>query len=135
MADYCATTRSNYFRVKDDEAFRAWCGERSLDVWTKGVEDSDDICFAISADRTWGSGWPSLEENADFCLISELAGHLDPRDIAVLLEIGSERLRYLVGTAVAVRADGTNVGLSLSDIYERAAQDLGTELLVTEAAF
>ena len=49
MANYCATTRSNYFRVKDAAAFEAWCNERNLDFWTKPIDDHGDF-YAVSAD-------------------------------------------------------------------------------------
>jgi len=32
MANYYATARSNYFKVKDADAFKAWCLRSSLEV-------------------------------------------------------------------------------------------------------
>lgn len=39
----------------------------------------------------------------------------------MLLEVGAEKLRYLTGTAVAVNSRGEQVGLSLDEVYARAA--------------
>ncbi len=136
MANYCATTRSNYFRVKDAAAFEAWCNERNLDFWTKPIDDHGDF-YAISADTGDCAGWPSYDSDADdeFDIAGELANHLDPRDVAILFEIGSEKLRYLNGYAVAVHAGGRTVSVSLRDIYKRARNAFGPALGITEATY
>ena len=74
MANYCATTRSNYFRVKDAAAFEAWCNERNLDFWTKPIDDHGDF-YAVSADTGDCNGWPSDDFDADdeFDIADELA--------------------------------------------------------------
>ena len=43
--------------------------------------------------------------------------------MAVLLEIGAERIRYLYGDAIAVNHKGRVVALSLKDIYRKAARE------------
>lgn len=43
--------------------------------------------------------------------------------VAVLLEIGAERIRYLYGDAIAVNHKGRVVALSLKDIYRKAARE------------
>jgi hypothetical protein len=40
---------------------------------------------------------PDIEDDVEVNVADELTDHLDPRDVAVLLEIGSEKLRYFVG--------------------------------------
>jgi hypothetical protein len=135
MANYYATTRSNYFRVKDAKAFEAWCKKRFLDVWTS--EDHPD-CYAIAAnDNGDGSGWPHFdsETDDDIDFTTELAEHLDERDVAVLFEIGNEKLRYLVGVATAVNSNGRSVSVNLDEIYDRAKATLGSDLAITEATY
>jgi hypothetical protein len=34
MANYEATTRTNYFRVKDAAKFKRWCTKRGLEFWS-----------------------------------------------------------------------------------------------------
>jgi hypothetical protein len=132
MANYYATTRSNYFRVTDATAFEAWCRKRFLDFWTKQYEGIG-LRYAVSGNET---GWPyyDSDDDAEIDFTSELATHLDPRDVAVLIEIGSEKLRYLVGRATAVHHDGLTVDVDLEEIYERAGGFNG-DLTVTEAGF
>jgi len=126
MANYYATTRSNYFRVRDAEAFKAWCADLNLTFWTK--EAGSDTYYAITSDTGDSCGWPSQRwEGDDDCgdyveidLHGELANMLHPENVAVLFEIGSEKLRYLVGVATAVHPDGRLHSVNLADIYEEA---------------
>ncbi len=46
-------------------------------------------------------------------LCEALAGHLADGEVAVLFEIGHEKLRYLIGTAV--HASGKRVDINLSE--------------------
>jgi hypothetical protein len=123
----------NYFRVKDATAFEAWCHTRSLDFWTKhygGVGDR----YAVSADTGDSAGWPCYDSKQDdIDLTGELAKHLDPRDIAVLIEIGSEKLRYLTGIATAVHHSGRTLHVDLNEIYDRAIDAFDGDLTVTDA--
>jgi hypothetical protein len=136
MANYVAATRSNYFRVKDTAAFEAWCNKRDLDFWTKAVDEMGD-CYPISADTGDCAGWPCYDSGTrdEFAITDELATQLDPRDVAILVEIGSEKQRYLAGYATAVHPDGRTVSVSLTDIHERATQAFGPTLGITEAAY
>jgi hypothetical protein len=80
----------------------------------------------LSPDQNSESGWPDyvLDEKRDEAIeidvFEELARHLDARDVAVLMQIGSEKLRYLTGEAVAIHATGRITRVSLNDIYDQA---------------
>jgi hypothetical protein len=65
---------------------------------------------------------------------AELAEHLHESDCAVLMEVGSEKLRYLVGVAIAVHPDGRLHSISIADIYE-AARNAFPGMNVTEAQY
>jgi hypothetical protein len=136
MANYYASTRSNYFRVKDADAFKAWCEQRYLEFWTKTIDGMGE-CYAITADTGDCCGWPSYDIDGDceFDFTGELAEHLDPRDVAIIFEVGSEKLRYLTGFATAIHADGSTVAVSLHDIYQRAAEEFGDDLTMTEGSY
>jgi hypothetical protein len=136
MANYYATTRSNYFRVKDAFAFEAWCRTRSIEFWTKPFEGKGD-CYAIAANPGERSGWPTYDNDrdADIDVTDELPAHLDPRDVAILIEIGSEKLRYLIGFATAVHSYGRTIRVDLDEIYARAAEAFGSGLTITDATY
>lgn len=127
MANYTATTRSNYFAVKDEQAFKDWCAKWSLDHWQQ-KEDRGSRRFAITADTGDCCGWPSYshdEDEQEIDIAAELAEHLADGEIAILMEVGNEKLRYLVGTAVAVNHTGETVIISLSEIYQLAEEAFG----------
>jgi hypothetical protein len=136
MANYYATARSNYFRIKDKAAFMDWCVTRHLDWWEKASEPG---LYALSPYSE--SGWPTYdynEENDDETevdLAAELATHLAPSEVAVLMEVGNEKLRYVTGYAVAVNAQGKTVRVHLDDIYDRAAQLMLDGATLTEVAY
>lgn len=122
MASYTAAARSNYFRVKNQKAFRRWCKVFDLDILMPD-EDGPEPFFAITPSSDTGC-WPSFhtESDEEFDIHHELAPHLDPRDIAILMHAGHEKLRFITGFATAIHADGRTVTISLRDIYDRARE-------------
>ena len=123
MANFNGTARSNYFKVKDVEAFKAWvetipdlvCWERE-GLYAIRSEDFDTGC------------WPSTrydDEDEDLNLTGELAEHLAEGEVAVLMEAGAEKLRYISGWAVAVNHKGEEVSISLYNIYDLAEKTFG----------
>ena len=140
MANYYATARSNYFRVKNTQAFEDWCSKWHLDCWSKPYTDIGDR-YAISPNADTEAGWPycgldeATDEYYEIDFPKELASHLDPRDIAILIEVGWEKLRYLTGEAVAVHANGKTTRISLYDIYDQASREFGDDITVTEATY
>jgi hypothetical protein len=134
MADYYAASRSNYFKVNDAAAFETWCGEVSLQFW------KDDGSYAIFPDDDCDLGtWPAIGTAADEDdldqdnLFAALARHLVPGHIAVLVEVGNEKLRYLGGYALAIDSDGRRAEVSLDDIYDKARAVFGAHAVITKA--
>ncbi len=143
MANYYATTRSNYFRVKDTNAFEEWCSDRSLEHWNKEIDG--ETYHAVSANTGDCAGWPSsaieeieegVEDAVEIDFAAELADHLDPRDVAIIMEVGNEKLRYLCGYATAIRSDGQTRHVSLQQIYDQArAAFKDPDLQITDAHY
>jgi hypothetical protein len=120
MANWHGTARSNYFRVKDRAAFDDWATNLHLTVW----EDTEGrVALAALEDD---GGWPSMRwsdahsEHIDVDLYEELAKHLAPNSAAVLMEVGSEKYRYLTGWAHLVTHEGLQHTVGLNDIYSYA---------------
>jgi hypothetical protein len=137
MANYTATARSNYFAVKDAGAFKNWCATRDLDVW----QGSDDNAarFAITPGaQSYCGGWPELMDEDDAAaddLCETLAQHLKGGEVAILFELGHEKLRYLVGAATAVHSSGRRIDLTLAEIYTRAREAFGETAVITEVNY
>ncbi|MEW6545053.1 MAG: hypothetical protein AB1411_15770 [Nitrospirota bacterium] len=125
MANYVPLMRSNYFAVKSRAAFERFCKEYELHAIAmeeRGAGAEELVGFLGSDER----GIPrskydaAKEDWVDADFFGDLAKQLKPGWVAVVQEIGYEKLRYLVGVAVAVNAAGAVVAVSLNDIYKKA---------------
>lgn len=124
MANYIASARSNYFKVKDKDAFLE-AMERVPDVLVEYGNDDTVVLTVQNSD--WG-GWPSYYyndeddiEEEDFDIAELVSEHLKDDSVAIFMEVGAEKLRYVVGYAVAINSKGEREQVSLMDIYELAA--------------
>lgn len=128
MANWIGSARTNYFRVKDVDAFKSWAQAASLAVF------EEDGRFGVYSEDEYG-GWPSIvfdhdatEAHRDFDIVHELAQHVADGEIVICLEAGAEKLRYITGNAIAFKAsaDGPDkISITLDDIYDLAAEKWG----------
>lgn len=131
MANYYCTARSNYFRVKDRNAFQEFCNRHQL----KLIENQEGYVGFLNDDPDGGgfcNGW--YEEDGEFHeedLIETLADHLVEGDVAVVMEAGAEKMRYLVGQATAVNSEGEVRWIDLNQIYD-VAKELGETITKCE---
>lgn len=121
MPNWYGTSRSNYFAVKDKEAFLAWAKLRNLNLLS-GKENP--TVFGIYPHDELDGDWPSYDLDSDepFDLCAELARHLAKGQVAILVKAGAEKLRYVTGEAIAVNHRGRCVTVYLNDIYAKAAR-------------
>jgi hypothetical protein len=131
MANYEATVRTNYFKVKKSKAFQRWGAKRFLQFCTQPHPDGSTL-YALSADNSWPSWDP--QTNRDFDIVNEITRHLDGY-VAVFIEVGFEKLRNIEGQATAVHTDGRVVSINISDIYDKARDAFGPDVIVTEALY
>lgn len=121
MANWYGTARSNYFLVKNPEVFTTWAAALNLEVFEQGH------LFGIGSYE----GWPSsiydeeADEDTEIYLPQELSAHLQEGQVAVLMEAGAEKLRYVTGSAIAVSWTGKIVTIYLEDIYKKASEAFG----------
>jgi hypothetical protein len=122
MADWWGFSRSNYFKVKDKEAFLAWLSE----IGDVSVLHEDAHGSIAIMGESYG-GWPTCpgEDCEPFDFAEELSDFLLDGEIAVLIEAGAEKLRYITGVAIAIDSHGNRTQLLLSDIYAQAEAVLG----------
>jgi len=112
MADYKGMFRTNYFKVKNLKKFTGeledWKGS-SCDGEPIHIDDGNGkmclygYCTIPDKRLSREKGGPLvIDDNADFAeFIQE---HLD-NDVAIIQEIGYEKLRYFVGISVIVSPD------------------------------
>ena len=129
MANYIATARSNYFRVKDKEKFEEWCWGLGLTL----IGEDDKLGFVVETNDgqipAWRVGEDGDMDEVDFG--GELASHLVDGEVAIFIEVGAEKLRYVSGYAIAVNSKGETRQVFLMDIY-KAAGDLGPNITAAE---
>lgn len=125
MSDYYGTARSNYFGVKDRRKFVEWCDSLELKPIHK-TEKAYELCGFL-VETEFGNIPDHItkdDEVYDIDFFGELSTHLIDGDVAIVMEIGREKMRYLNGLAIAVNSKGETVSIALNDIYEKA-KDLG----------
>lgn len=138
MANYYAAARSNYFKVKDPEEFKARMSDvPGLVVW-EGQNESRAGMFAVAGDDPDTGSWPyfqwdeEAEEYLEIDLFDLVAEHLEEGQVAIFFESGHEKLRYVSGFAVAVNWCGDRVSVSLDDIYTLAEKSFGVSSTTAE---
>lgn len=151
MANWYGTARTNYFRVRDVDAFKATLALVHPDIKVVDGDPPSNPAGSVALIETLGEGWPSPcdsyvddgdgacddcgtpgEHPDEYDILDLIAEHLVEGDVAVTIVAGAERTRYVTGRAVAINSAGDRRVVSLDDIYPLAAQ-LGTT--VTAAAY
>lgn len=136
MANYYASARSNYFRVKDRAAFDAAIA-RLADLTIVEGRDDNAGRVALLCDGGDQGGWPGWTmdetgegEDTEVDVPELVAEHLDEGEVAVFMEAGAEKLRYVCGYATAINSAGERRDVSLDSIYE-LAKELGNATQAT----
>lgn len=131
MANYYATSRSNAFRVKDADAFKAWLDSTGANYEIVSFSENDPG-FIVEGDDDSGDfpSWvqdPATADDVEIDWAAELPRFLKDGEVAVLMSVGAEKLRYVAGWALAVNSAGESVTVSLDDIYAAAVKQLGVD--------
>lgn len=135
MANYICSARSNYFKVKDVEIFKNDVGMFPVSVHEKAGT------FCITCEDPDGGGWPSHwydDETGEFQEVdffAEVSKHLAVGEVAVFMEVGAEKLRYLVGQAVAINSRGEQRWVNLESIYDLAKELTDTPEAISYATY
>ena len=139
MANYTAIVRSNYFRVKNESAFRMEIDRmEDISVNANGVEK--ELLMICRDDGDSLPGWYDMDEYGSYYddeppeidWVDFFRRHLEDEEVAIIMEVGHEKLRYLTGVATAYNNKGETDYVSLGEIYQRA-EKLGKN--VTEAEY
>lgn len=130
MANYYASFRSNYFKVRDVAAFKAWIGRfASLEVFED--EDNKGLYGFGSMDEGIPSGVTGPAPEYDWIevdFINELYPHLAEGEVAIIQECGSEKLRYLIGFSGVVDWLGNYKEFNIDAAYRWANKKYGKEI-------
>lgn len=124
MSDYYAKAASNTFRVRDARALRRALTGIAIIVYPATSDGDPNHVYLVSDDDK--GCWPSerLDEDSgegvEVDLLTLISRHLEPGEVAVLKEAGSEKACYIGGRAIAVNDRGETATVDLDEIYDRA---------------
>jgi hypothetical protein len=124
MANYIAHARTNEFKVRDVKAFTKWVEEFEAEVYWNG--DKCTILFAESI-PSWRYD-EETEDDYDVDFTQELYPFLADGEVAVVTEVGHEKLRYLVGVSIAVNHEGDEIHINLDEIECKIRAAWGKEV-------
>lgn len=131
MANYYGTGRTNYFAVKDAEAFKADMENYSVYV-AEGTEKGQQV-FALIGESEEGmpvSYWNEDTEDHDDIDWAEVIGkHLADDWVCVIQEVGNEKARYVNGYSMAFNNKGGVKTISIDDIW-KLTDELGARCVV-----
>ena len=134
MSNYEGAARSNYFQVKDSDAFEDAMAPFDIEV-SYGVNDT--VCLLSQSEGGWpNSGLDDDDNQIDFTFEAIVCPHMRPGQVLVCIESGHEKLRFVGGQAVAFNSEGASVAITLYDIYDKAAAAFGVARnLITTAEY
>ena len=134
MATYYETARTNYFQVKDIDAFKNELEMfKALEVVPSERDGKTYVCLLNDNEN----GFPfdiyddTLEDYVEIDWEAIFTKHLQDDSVAIIMGAGSEKLRYIRGYAFAFNNKGETKFLSLDDIYEMA-KPLGSDIQKAE---
>jgi len=129
MANWYGTSRSNYFKVKDVEAFTADMDKHGIEYATKFKDKNDVFAVFGGDDGFFNSSYhdEATDDYVDFELIDVIMPHLPDNEVCVLQSAGAEKLRYITGYAQAF-TNKNLIQISIDDIYEKAAKEFNVPL-------
>ena len=145
MANYYGVARTNYFAVKDAEAFKDEMANYAVEVITREGEDGVTLYGLMDTDSD-GGGWnwsyvaelededgEIIETDLEIDWVEVFARHLVDGWVAILVETGAEKYRYVSGYALAVNSKGESREINLSRDIDKLAREIGEN--VTDASY
>ena len=128
MANYYAVARSNYVHVDDIDGLISAL-KPFPDLMIIRESETSDRYGIFCDDGGWGiMGMDDDGKEVDFDPEVHIMPYVKEEEVLVMLEVGHEKLRYLVGYATAyVRVDNKTrwCNVSINDIYSLASEKFG----------
>lgn len=142
MATDVMTTRTNYFKVTDREAFdrlmnRTCTDGDDLEVW-ENPDDDGKIAFGVYGDviglmEKDEDGYENLKDNSYDEWIGELQKLIAEDDACIITTAGHCKLRTVYGSAVIVTRNATDFLDLTNAAIEKAKKILGPDWTTRES--
>lgn len=124
MANYYANARTNYFKVKDIEAFKTTLENFPLEVVSR--DDNPEFVALFIPDGSddgsfpWNDFWNDDADGAEIDWTALFKHHLQENSVVIIQEVGNEKQRYFGGIAVAINSKGEEIIIDINAIFDRA---------------
>lgn len=128
---YNATSRTNWFDVKDEAAFRAALKpfENIVEIATRSGDDKLMLSAEDNDEGTFPSAYFDENNKCQEVVFHDLvAEHLADGEVAVFISAGADKLRYVSGSAIAIDNTLKTVDIYLSQIYDKAKEAFGRDV-------
>lgn len=140
MTNYYATGRTNYFAVKDAEAFKAEIDgmKTGLQVVSQKSPEGLTLVGLLSEDESgfvWNWNDPKTEEWEEIDWTELFARHLQDDWVAIIMETGAEGLRYVSGIALAFNSKGGTIAIDLATEITKRSRELGLGTKITDPTY
>lgn len=121
MANWYGIWRTNYFHVRDEVVFTDWA---ATVPYIELITDSEGRFGSLGNGE---GGVPSYrhDDDSEFDFVEELGKQLAENEVAIVMCVGREKMRYLTGYAEAVHSDGRRMFVDVQDIYNRVKNTWG----------
>lgn len=157
MANYAANARTNAFFIDSIDGLTTSLAQYGLTISEE--PHTADLLINAGVVREDGAqsvklfaygGWPTMDEDsvAERLELDEdedapskplhmvVAEHLaDDSQVAIFIEVGMEKMRYLGGVAVAVNKTGDTRRVDLDDILDLARELVPENTLINHASY
>lgn len=144
MANYDCTIVSNYFRVKDEEAYQKWLSclsseyiedfsytDRETGELYHGFGSYGSLWFCydkyrelnrIIDCRNTSNAFSDMDDidEIDYEMLKKM---IDQRDVAIIKEVGNEKMRYVVGAVVVISNEEARY-MDIESWADEAAKDM-----------
>lgn len=134
MANFYGQARTNYFLVKNADAFLEEMQKYPVEI-IKEVKNGQTLYGFMDADDNGGGNIDYYTDEEGNYLTTDWAEvfkqHLADDWVAIIVSSGAEKYRYIAGHATAYNNKGEEVHLDLSDIYNLANQ-IGSQFTLAE---
>jgi len=136
MSEYRCSVRSNYVRVKDEQAFKDFIeGFEECDMVRAKDGRVGFVCYSWDTPVRYNDE----DDLSDPVLLvdseEEIGRHLCEGEVFVIEEVGSEKMRFLVGITYAYNHKGERLFVNMADaLREKVAAQWGA-LDLTDAAY
>ena len=121
MANYYASAKTNSFQVNNVDDF-----ENELEKFDdlEVISNKETSMVTIYSNSETGFVWDYFDEELDDYVEVDWQAifqkHLADGWVAIIQEVGNEKLRYLGGLAVAFNNKGETIDININNIFELA---------------